>query len=107
MRLILPALVSFIFSSCYTYQYFTVSSNYLSKNEENEFIAENDTLKIVYHFSAYNSSVKLTLYNKTNEPLEINWKKSALIINEKATSYYSPNLLLNGSVRTDSSRSFP
>jgi hypothetical protein len=104
MKLILPACILIILSSCSPFQYFTLSGNNISKNQKDEFVAENDTLRIVYRFNGYHGPVKITLYNKTNEPIEINWKKSALIFNERATGYYSPNLYLNGTARTDTSR---
>jgi hypothetical protein len=65
---------------------------------------ENETLKVTYRFSGDHGPVKITIYNKTNEPLEIDWRKSALIMNGNAYGYYSPNLLLNGSVSPDTLR---
>jgi hypothetical protein len=102
MKRILPALIFvFLLSSC-TYQYFTVSSEQLSKNDKNDFVVENDTLKLVYRFNGNHGPVQITIFNKTNEPLEVDWRKSALIMNENAVSYYTPNMVLNGTINQDS-----
>lgn len=103
MKLILPVVI-LIFSSCSSYQYFTLTGTNISQNKEGEFVAENDTVKIVYTFNGYHGPVKISIYNKLDEPLEINWKKSALILNDQATSYYTPNLYLNGTTMIDTNR---
>jgi hypothetical protein len=105
MKLTLLIFITFIFCSC-TYQYFTLSANHLSKNENNDFVIENDTLKVTYRFSGDKRPVNITIYNKTNEPLEIDWRKSALILNEQAKSYYSPNLYVNGNIEQDTGRRY-
>jgi hypothetical protein len=105
MKLTLLISVAVIFSSC-AYQYFNISANHLAKNENNDFVVENDPLKVTYRFNGDNAPVKITLLNKTDEPLEIDWKRSALIMNGQATSYYSPNLYVNGSVQQGTSRHY-
>jgi hypothetical protein len=92
-----------IFSSC-TYQYFKVSSNQVPKNENNDFVVENDTVKVLYRFTGYHGPVQITIFNKMNEPLEIDWRKSALIMNNRASSYYTPDMVLNGTINNDSLR---
>lgn len=104
MKLTLLSFVLILLSSC-SYQYFTVSGDQVSRNEKNDFVIENDTLRLTYRFSGDQGPVTITIYNKTNEPLEINWKKSALIMNKQAYGYYSPNLFLNGNVRQDTTHS--
>lgn len=105
MKLILLIFISIIFSSC-TYQYFTLSGDQVSRNQNNDFVIENDTLKVTYRFNGDNGPVKITILNKTNEPLEIDWRKSALIMNGQARGYYSPNLYVNGNVQQDTSRRY-
>jgi hypothetical protein len=105
MKLTSLILAAFLYSSC-TFEYFTLSSDQLSKNENNDFVIENDTLKVTYRFSGEKRPVSITIYNKSNEPLEIDWKKSALIMNGQATSYYSPNLYVNGSVQQDTAKRY-
>jgi hypothetical protein len=105
MKQFLLSCIPFILSSC-TYQYVTLSSEQLSTNEKNDFVMENDTLKVTYRFNGDNSPVKITIYNKTNEPLEVNWRKSALILNGEALGYYSPNLFVKGSIEQDTANRF-
>jgi len=100
MKLTLLGFFSLLFCSC-TYQYFTLSANQLPRDGNDDFVIENDTLKLTYRFSGDHGPLKITIYNKTNELLEVDWRKSALIMNNKAYGYYSPNLLFNGSVKQD------
>lgn len=100
--ILLPlTLVLFLFS-CTEFQYFTVSSNTLTKNDRNELVAENDTLRVQYHFADYKGQIGISVYNKSAEPIEIDWKKSALILDGKAYSYFNPNAQLNATLQKDS-----
>lgn len=94
----------FIFSCTTEYQYLTVSSDQAVKNNKNELVVENDTLRITYRFTGENGPLQISIYNKTELPLEIDWRKSALVFREQATGFYSPNLSLNGTVQQDSLR---
>ena len=85
-------------NGCSVYQYATLSGNDITQNDQKEFVGENDSLKIVYNFNGYNCPVNITVYNKSAKPLYINWKKSAVISNGKATSYYSPDFKVNGTI---------
>ncbi len=91
-------LVLLFFSSCSVYQYTTISGTDISQNEQKEFVSENDSLKIVYNFNGYNCPVNITVYNKSAKPLYIDWKKSAVISNGQAASYYSPGFKVNGAI---------
>jgi hypothetical protein len=104
MKLTLLSFISILLFSCSEYQYFTVSSEQLFKNESNGFVVENDTLKLIYRFNGYHGPIQITIFNKTNNPVEINWRKSALIMHEKAFGYYTPNMVLNGTINQDSLR---
>lgn len=84
-------------SSCTTYQYLQLSSSTVKQDESRQFVIENDTVMLRYNFNGYNGPIKLSVHNKTNKPLYVDWKKSAVIIQGKAFSYYSPNQQLNGS----------
>jgi hypothetical protein len=82
-------LLTLPFTSCYAYQFFTLKSDHLQENTKHEYVLENDTLKIIYNFNGQDCPVTLSFHNKTSKPLIIDWKKSAIIINDTATSYYS------------------
>jgi hypothetical protein len=101
MRTFLFAMLAVIFfTSCTEYQYLTLSGDNISKNDKSEFETENDTLKITYHFDGYKGRIGITVYNKTNQPLEINWRKSFVIMKDKATSYFNSTEYVRGNIDT-------
>jgi hypothetical protein len=94
----LPALVFVLFlSSCASYQYFTLDSSEVPKNNHQEFAWENDTLRITYNFNGRNGPMRVNIYNKTQQPLFVNWQKSALIRDQHSVSLYNPNVQTSGS----------
>lgn len=97
-----PTLTVFVFSvllaSCTQYQYLTVSGVDVAKNAKNELVSENDTLRIQYHFTGYKGSIGISIFNKSSQPLEIDWKKSAIIVEGKAWSYFNPNATLTATL---------
>ena len=94
--LILPALL-LAFSSCRTYQYFTLDSPEVPKNNKGELHWENDTLRLEYGYAGEGGPVWMSIHNKTDKPLYINWKKSAFIENGNATSLYNSKIQVAGS----------
>jgi len=98
--IILAALLIVAMSSCSTYQYVTLSSPQVPKNDKNEFIFENDTMKLVYNFHGEGGPMNLTVYNKTSQPLYVDWKKSALIEGNQPTSLFNRNVQISGTSTT-------
>jgi len=97
MKINLLYIVLFVsFSSCQTYQYLSLTGTNIAQDSSHQFVAENDTLLLQYNFNGHNGPVKITVYNKTSMPIYIDWKKSAIIYGDKAYSYYSPDMQLNG-----------
>ena len=98
MRIVLLLIfISILLSSCSKYQYYSLAST-TSKNQNQQFLFENDTCKISYSFKGLNGPVSISIYNKTNKPLEVDWKKSALIIGDSSSSFFEPEMILNGEV---------
>ncbi|WP_207513199.1 hypothetical protein [Longitalea luteola] len=96
----LPLLALFPFCiSCSYYQYSTVSSDRLTKNDKNEFVLENDTLRLVYNFCGRNAPVNITIQNKLQVPVYIDWQRSALVLNDKTVTYAPNELKIDGSYR--------
>lgn len=86
-----------IITSCKSYQLNTVSSLNTQKNDATGvFNRVNDSVSISYNFSGENSPVSVEVFNKLNEPLYINWERSALIIDDKAYSFVDDNLKVTG-----------
>jgi hypothetical protein len=94
---ILPLLAMLTLSSCFTYQYFTVDSSQLQKDDQKMFTMENDTLRLTYSFSGIGGQLAITVFNKTTQPLFINWAKSVLIRNDQSYSLYGTNSAFAGS----------
>lgn len=100
MKSILPALASCFLVSCTAYQVMTVSSREVKQNPANEFIVENDSLELSYNFNGKDGPVKIMIRNKLQQPMYVDWKRSALIINGKAVSYAPNKVPIEGAIAT-------
>lgn len=69
-----------LLSACTKYQYVFVDSH-LKQNEKKEYIVENDTVTIKYSFAGINFPITLSIYNKLERPLYIDWGRSVVISN--------------------------
>jgi hypothetical protein len=107
MRLfILSVLAMLLLASCAPYQYITLNSPEVSKNDKKDFTWENDTLRLTYNFHGEKGLMTLTIYNKTTQPLFINWKRSALIRDGHSISLYNPTVQVTGDAVSTSYPSF-
>lgn len=95
---VLSVVVLFGMSSCSSYYYSVLESNdaVVEKNVDKDFIIENDSLIISYCFYGEDAPVSITVYNKMDEPLFVDWQRSALIIDDVATSYYQEKVPVQG-----------
>ena len=75
-----------ILSSCMRYQYATVSSP-LKQNLKHEFVHENDSIQVVYNFHGAGGPIKISVYNKLDTPIFVNWRMSSLIVDGLSRSY--------------------
>lgn len=102
---ILPiAVMAFLlFSSCSTYQYTTLSSSNTSLNEKQEFVYENDSVRITYNFNGYAGPMHITVQNKMQVPIYVDWQKSAIITDGQAMSYAPKEVRIEGGVQSSSS----
>lgn len=99
MRLLYLVLVLLAFSSCSTtYQYVTLNSSEVQKNDKKEFTWENDTMRLTYNFHGEGGPIAMTIYNKMDKPLFVNWKKSAFIHDGQASSLFNRRVEVNGTV---------
>jgi len=108
MKKILYILViTLLFSSCVTTHFFSTISTSdikLKKSESGDFIFENDTIRITYSFHGQNAPVYLNVHNKTNEPLYVDWQRSAIITDNVATSYLKNETTITGDIQGSSYR---
>ncbi|MFD0795576.1 hypothetical protein ACFQZX_18280 [Mucilaginibacter litoreus] len=103
-KLLLAALACCaLFSSCKTYQLNVVSSvDKTPDAQTGDYQFDNDTVRITYSFYGENAPVSISIYNKLNQPLYVDWQKSALIIGDRATSYATNSVVFNGDINTAS-----
>lgn len=49
---------------------------------------DNDTLTLTYNFASERGQMHLTVFNKLNQPLYVDWKRSALIVGQNKYDYW-------------------
>lgn len=94
------AIILLAFGSCSSYQYVTLNSPEIPKNDKKEFIMENDTMKLIYNFHGQDGPMNVTVFNKTTQPLYVNWKKSALVRYGQTLSLYNRRVEVTGTAST-------
>lgn len=75
--------------SCSSYYYSFLDSKDRAdqRNSTNDFVQENDTVCVIYSFFGENAPIQITIHNKLEEPLYVDWGRSAIVIDDVATSY--------------------
>lgn len=91
MKKILYQLIILIsLTSCgSTYFYSTLNSESENtwKDDDGYFITEVDSLDVIHSFKGENAPIMITVFNKSNQPVYIDWSRSAVIIDGVANSY--------------------
>lgn len=82
--------------SCARYQYASISSDGVTMNDKREFVAENDSLLILYNFNGANAPINITIQNKLSVPVYVDWQRSSLIVNGNAISYLPNEMKIDG-----------
>lgn len=88
-----------ILSSCKSTYYYSIldsTSKDTEKVDNGDFLIENDSLWIAYCFKGESAPINITIFNKTDRPLYLDWNRSALIINNLAVSYAGKNINFGG-----------
>lgn len=88
LLLILPVVLGL--ASCQSTYFFSslkTTDPYMEKVDNGDFLLENDSLWIAYCFKGENAPIQVTVFNKMNKPLYINWERSGVVINDVAYSY--------------------
>ncbi len=85
-------------SGCSSYYYSILSSNDRVgiRSDLGDFVQETDTVVVSYSFNGENAPVSIIIYNKLDEPLFVDWTRSALIIDDIATVYQDKKVLVEG-----------
>ena len=73
-------------SSCSSYYYSTLASNDRSGRYDvnKDFVIDNDSVCIIYNFHGEDGPVLVTVQNKMDEPLFVDWQRSALTVRQPA-----------------------
>ncbi len=74
----------------------TVNSSQLARNDFNQFVFENDTLRLIYDIAGDGGEVKLRVFNKTNQPITVNWQRSAFIRNQQTVNFLNKDVIIHG-----------
>ncbi len=88
-------------TSCSKYYYSVVNAHHsVQRNELGDFVQEDEKVSILYSFFGQNLPVQITVQNKTDQPLFVDWQQSALIVEDAATSYVDRNLEIRGTAHS-------
>jgi hypothetical protein len=97
MRIFLVSITSLLFiTSCSKYQCVSISSDDTDRNEKNEFFIDNDSLRVTFNFYDRRGTVHVSIFNKTTEIFGVNWAKSFVIVNESPSSFFNPEVQVQG-----------
>jgi hypothetical protein len=80
--------IAIIALSCSCKMHIGLTKSYPDISRDSVYVFENDTVRITYDFWFQKGQMKFSIYNKLNVPLFIDWKNSALIINDHTIPYY-------------------
>jgi hypothetical protein len=86
-------------SSCTVYQLGTLNVANENKTENRDsFVSENDSVKITYSFKGAFAPLEITVENKLNEPIYVNWERSALIFADDSKSLSGEKINIGGNI---------
>ena len=98
-------LIALTLSSCSSTFYYTTlesTNKYVDKVENGDFLIETDSLWIAYCFKGENAPVQITVFNKSDKPIYVDWKRSAMIIDNVAYSYTGGTTPIKGNTWNNS-----
>jgi len=95
-QIIFLTLSAILFFNCSKHQYIYFSPTPDSGQESLAIV--NDTLEIEYNFNGNNCPVNITIFNKSERPIYVDWKKSVAIIDQKKVDYYIPGSTFEGAI---------
>ena len=85
--------LSLLFTSCsrHSYQYLQLSSTDIPVHDPNRFVVENDTFRVVYDFRGEDAALKISIVNKWNQAMLVDWTQSSMDIDNKTYSLFTKN----------------
>ena len=98
MKIVL-LLVPIFFASCSSYQYIKISSENARLNDADEFVVENDTIKIIYNFNGDNEGrFHISVFDKSASGLQLDLSRSALVVGDLAITFLNTQVPIHGEV---------
>jgi hypothetical protein len=95
-RLLLILCIGSMLASCTAYRYMKVDAPGMARTEQNGFIAEKDSLQVSYNFFGSNGPLQMEIHNKADKAVVLDMSRSALVVNNKATTFHSGEINLSG-----------
>jgi hypothetical protein len=83
-----------VISSCARYQYLDYAIPENQALQQGVYSFENDSIKFSYTFYGLNTNVALTIENKTDAPIFIDWNHSGLVYNGKSLKLNEDRVLM-------------
>ena len=83
-------------SSTYIYSTLDNANREIVKTETGDFFYENDSLWISYSFRGERAPIQITVFNKLEKALFIDWKKSLLVYNGIKHSFQRAEIVFTG-----------
>lgn len=77
-------------------QVFDTSSENIGLTKENNYVLENDSIRVEYNFWEEKGIMSFAVYNKLKKPLYINWQKSSYVQNSNKLNYWEDELITKG-----------
>ncbi len=94
-----------LLSGCSSYYYAKLDSEdrINVRNSTRDFVIENDTVGVIYCFYGENAPVQITVHNKLDKPLYVDWTRSGVIMDDVASGFDSNTLSIRGNISMDGS----
>lgn len=105
MKKLIPLIfILFCFLNCAPTKYVQLFETKSNNTElvDNKYVYENESVKISYSFWQEKGLMNFEIYNKTNKPIYVDWKKSAFIENSNKLNYWSDEEISKSKSNTNS-----
>lgn len=95
LKIVAGIAVLLYLTGCSVYQHVVLDSN-LPQNNNLGYQIENDSMAVAFSFHGENGPIRIELFNKSDKPFYVDWRKSALIINGQSTSLWKDQSRITG-----------
>ena len=100
-KLILTSILLASIIGCKSYVQVFKTNSSINANQNGFYVYENDSVKIIYSFWQKGGLMTFAIYNKLDQPLFVDWKKSAYIDNWVKLNYWIDEVKSEGTSTSD------